>query len=96
MQTPNVMLPGGGSTGQLPTAADLPTTPTDPQMQKQVEQELQTAIQQGLQQAEAGTQSAQQPESGQALQSGNAAAAAAQIAGQSQHKPFYTAFFFFR
>lgn len=84
MQTPNVMLPGGGSTGQLPTAADLPTTPTDPQMQKQVEQELQTAIQQGLQQAEAGTQSAQQPESGQALQSGNAAAAAAQIAGQSQ------------
>lgn len=84
MQTPNVMLPGGGSTGQLPTAADLPTTPTDPQMQKQVEQELQTAIQQGLQQAEAGTQSAQPPESGQALQSGNAAAAAAQIAGQSQ------------
>ena len=84
MQTPNVMLPGGGSTGQLPAAADLPTTPTDPQMQKQVEQELQTAIQQGLQQAEAGTQSAQQPESGQALQSGNAAAAAAQIAGQSQ------------
>lgn len=84
MQTPNVMLPGGGSTGQLPTAADLPTTPTDPQMQKQVEQEIQTAIQQGLQQAEAGTQSAQQPESGQALQSGNAAAAAAQIAGQSQ------------
>ena len=84
MQTPNVMLPGGGSTGQLPTAADLPTTPTDPQMQKQVEQELQTAIQQGLQQAKAGTQSAQQPESGQALQSGNAAAAAAQIAGQSQ------------
>lgn len=78
MQTPNVMLPGGGSTGQLPT------TPTDPQMQKQVEQEIQTAIQQGLQQAEAGTQSAQQPESGQALQSGNAAAAAAQIAGQSQ------------
>lgn len=84
MQTPNVMLPGGGSTGQLPTAAGLPTTPTDPQMQKQVEQEIQTAIQQGLQQAEAGTQSAQQPESGQALQSGNAAAAAAQIAGQSQ------------
>lgn len=84
MQTPNVMLPGGGSTGQLPTAADLPTTPTDPQMQKQVEQELQTVIQQGLQQAQAGTQSAQQPESGQALQSGNAAAAAAQIAGQSQ------------
>jgi hypothetical protein len=84
MQTPNVMLPGGGSTGQLPTAADLPTTPTDPQMQKQVEQEIQTAIQQGLQQAQAGTQSAQQPESGQALQSGNAAAAAAQIAGQSQ------------
>lgn len=84
MQTPNVMLPGGGSTGQLPTAADLPTTPTDPQMQKQVEQEIQIAIQQGLQQAEAGTQSAQQPESGQALQSGNAAAAAAQIAGQSQ------------
>lgn len=84
MQTPNVMLPGGGSTGQLPTAADLPTTPTDPQMQKQVEQEIQTAIQQGLQQAEAGTQSTQQPESGQALQSGNAAAAAAQIAGQSQ------------
>jgi hypothetical protein len=84
MQTPNVMLPGGGSTGQLPTAADLPTTPTDPQMQKQVEQEIQTAIQQGLQQAEAGTQSAQQTESGQALQSGNAAAAAAQIAGQSQ------------
>ena len=83
MQTPNVMLPGGGSTGQLPTAADLPTTPTDPQMQKQVEQELQTAIQQGLQQAEAGTQSAQQPESGQALQSGNAAAAAAQIAVQA-------------
>jgi hypothetical protein len=84
MQAPNVMLPGGGSTGQLPTAADLPTTPTDPQMQKQVEQEIQTAIQQGLQQAEAGTQSAQQPESGQALQSENAAAAAAQIAGQSQ------------
>ena len=83
MQTPNVMLPGGGSTGQLPTAADLPTTPTDPQMQKQVEQELQTAIQQGLQQAQAGTQSAQQPESGQALQSGNAAAAAAQIAVQA-------------
>ena len=83
MQTPNVMLPGGGSTGQLPTAADLPTTPTDPQMQKQVEQELQTAIQQGLQQAEAGTQSAQQPESGQALQNGNAAAAAAQIAVQA-------------
>lgn len=83
MQTPNVMLPGGGSTGQLPTAADLPTTPTDPQMQKQVEQEIQTAIQQGLQQAEAGTQSAQQPESGQALQSGNAAAAAAQIAVQA-------------
>ena len=84
MQTPNVMLPGGGSTGQLPTAADLPTTPTDPQMQKQVEQELQTVIQQGLQQAQAGTQNTQQPESGQALQSGNAAAAAAQIAGQSQ------------
>ena len=84
MQTPNVMLPGGGSTGQLPTAADLPTTPTDPQMQKQVEQELQTAIKQGLQQAQAGTQSAQQPENGQALQNGNAAAAAAQIAGQSQ------------
>lgn len=84
MQTPNVMLPGGGSTGQLPTAADLPTTPTDPQMQKQVEQELQTAIQQGLQQAQAGTQNTQPPESGQALQSGNAAAAAAQIAGQSQ------------
>lgn len=83
MQTPNVMLPGGGSTGQLPTAADLPTTPTDPQMQKQVEQEIQTAIQQGLQQAEAGTQSAQQPESGQALQNGNAAAAAAQIAVQA-------------
>lgn len=84
MQTPNVMLPGGGSTGQLPTAADLPTTPTDPQMQKQVEQELQTAIQQGLQQAQAGTQNTHPPESGQALQSGNAAAAAAQIAGQSQ------------
>lgn len=84
MQTPNVMLPGGGSTGQLPTAADLPTTPTDPQMQKQVEQELQTAIQQGLQQAQAGTQNTQPPESGQALQNGNAAAAAAQIAGQSQ------------
>ena len=84
MQTPNVMLPGGGSTGQLPTAADLPTTPTDPQMQKQVEQELRTAIKQGLQQAQAGTQSAQQPENGQALQNGNAAAAAAQIAGQSQ------------
>lgn len=83
MQAPNVMLPGGGSTGQLPTAADLPTTPTDPQMQKHVEQELQTAIQQGLQQAQAGTQSAQQPESGQALQSGNAAAAAAQIAVQA-------------
>ena len=83
MQTPNVMLPGGGSTGQLPTAADLPTTPTDPQMQKQVEQELQTVIQQGLQQAQAGTQSAQQPESGQALQNGNAAAAAAQIAVQA-------------
>lgn len=82
MQTPNVMLPGGGSTGQLPTAADLPTTPTDPQMQKQVEQELQTAIQQGLQQAQAGTQNTQPPESGQALQSGNAAAAAAQIAVQ--------------
>lgn len=82
MQTPNVMLPGGGSTGQLPTAADLPTTPTDPQMQKQVEQEIQTAIQQGLQQAEAGTQSAQQPESGQALQSGNAAAAAAQAVSE--------------
>lgn len=80
MQTPNVMLPGGGSTGQLPTAADLPTTPTDPQMQKQVEQELQTAIQQGLQQAQAGTQNTQPPESGQALQNGNAAAAAAQIA----------------
>lgn len=70
MQTPNVMLPGGGSTGQLPTAADLPTTPTDPQMQKQVEQELQTAIQQGLQQAQAGTQNTQPPESGQALQMG--------------------------
>lgn len=84
MQTPNVMLPGGGSTGQLPTAADLPTTPTDPQMQKQVEQELQTAIQQGLQQAQAGTQNTQPPQSGQALQNGNAAAAAAQIAGQSQ------------
>lgn len=84
MQTPNVMLPGGGSTGQLPTAADLPTTPTDPQMQKQVEQELQAAIQQGLRQAQAGTQNTQPPESGQALQSGNAAAAAAQIAGQSQ------------
>lgn len=83
MQTPNVMLPGGGSTGQLPTAADLPTTPTDPQMQKQVEQELQTAIKQGLQQAQAGTQSAQQPENGQALQNGNAAAAAAQIAVQA-------------
>lgn len=83
MQTPNVMLPGGGSTGQLPTAADLPTAPTDPQMQKQVEQELQTAIQQGLQQAQAGTQNAPQPESGQALQNGNAAAAAAQIAGQA-------------
>ena len=82
MQTPNVMLPGGGSTGQLPTAADLPTTPTDPQMQKQVEQEIQTAIQQGLQQAEAGTQSAQQPESGQALQNGNAAAAAAQAVSE--------------
>lgn len=83
MQTPNVMLPGGGSTGQLPTAADLPTTPTDPQMQKQVEQELQTAIQQGLQQAQAGTQNTQPPESGQALQNGNAAAAAAQIAVQA-------------
>lgn len=83
MQTPNVMLPGGGSTGQLPTAADLPTTPTDPQMQKQVEQELQTAIQQGLQQAQAGTQNIQPPESGQALQNGNAAAAAAQIAVQA-------------
>ena len=83
MQTPNVMLPGGGSTGQLPTAADLPTTPTDPQMQKQVEQELQTAIQQGLQQAQAGTQNTQTPESGQALQNGNAAAAAAQIAVQA-------------
>lgn len=83
MQTPNVMLPGGGSTGQLPTAADLPTAPTDPQMQKQVEQELQTAIQQGLQQAQAGTQNTPQPESGQALQNGNAAAAAAQIAGQA-------------
>ena len=82
MQTPNVMLPGGGSTGQLPTAADLPTTPTDPQMQKQVEQEIQTAIQQGLQQAEAGTQSAQQPESGQALQNGNTAAAAAQAVSE--------------
>ena len=83
MQTPNVMLPGGGSTGQLPTAADRPTTPTDPQMQKQVEQELQTAIQQGLQQAQAGTQNTQPPESGQALQNGNAAAAAAQIAVQA-------------
>lgn len=83
MQTPNVMLPGGGSTGQLPTAADLPTTPTDQQMQKQVEQELQTAIQQGLQQAQAGTQNTQPPESGQALQNGNAAAAAAQIAVQA-------------
>ena len=83
MQTPNVMLPGGGSTGQLPTAADLPTTPTDPQMQKQVEQEIQTAIQQGLQQAQAGTQNTQPPESGQALQNGNAAAAAAQIAVQA-------------
>lgn len=83
MQTPNVTLPGGGSTGQLPTAADLPTTPTDPQMQKQVEQELQTAIQQGLQQAQAGTQNTQPPESGQALQNGNAAAAAAQIAVQA-------------
>lgn len=83
MQTPNVMLPGGGSTGQLPTAADLPTTPTDPQMQKQVEQELQTAIQQGLQQGQAGTQNTQPPESGQALQNGNAAAAAAQIAVQA-------------
>ena len=83
MQTPNVMLPGGGSTGQLPTAADLPTTPTDPQMQKQVEQELQTAIQQGLQQAQAGTQNTQPPESGQAPQNGNAAAAAAQIAVQA-------------
>lgn len=83
MQTPNVMLPGGGSTGQLPTAADLPTTPTDPQMQKQVEQEIQTAIQQGLQQAEAGTQNTQPPQSGQALQNGNAAAAAAQIAVQA-------------
>lgn len=83
MQTPNVMLPGGGSTGQLPTAADLPTTPTDPQMQKQVEQELQTAIQQGLQQAQAVTQNTQPPESGQALQNGNAAAAAAQIAVQA-------------
>lgn len=83
MQTPNVMLPGGGSTGQLPTAADLPTTPTDTQMQKQVEQELQTAIQQGLQQAQAGTQNTQPPESGQALQNGNAAAAAAQIAVQA-------------
>lgn len=83
MQTPNVMLPGGGSTGQLPTAADLPATPTDPQMQKQVEQELQTAIQQGLQQAQAGTQNTQPPESGQALQNGNAAAAAAQIAVQA-------------
>ena len=83
MQTPNVMLPGGGSTGQLPTAADLPTTPTDPQMQKQVEQELQTAIQQGLQQAQAGTQNTQPPQSGQALQNGNAAAAAAQIAVQA-------------
>lgn len=83
MQTPNVMLPGGGSTGQLPTAADLPTTPTDPQMQKQVEQELQPAIQQGLQQAQAGTQNTQPPESGQALQNGNAAAAAAQIAVQA-------------
>ena len=83
MQTTNVMLPGGGSTGQLPTAADLPTTPTDPQMQKQVEQELQTAIQQGLQQAQAGTQNTQPPESGQALQNGNAAAAAAQIAVQA-------------
>ncbi len=83
MQTPNVMLPGGGSTGQLPTAADLPTTPTDPQMKKQVEQELQTAIQQGLQQAQAGTQNTQPPESGQALQNGNAAAAAAQIAVQA-------------
>lgn len=83
MQTPNVMLPGGGSTGQLPTAADLPTTPTDPQMQKQVEQELQTAIQQGLQQAQAGTQNTQPPESGQALQNGNTAAAAAQIAVQA-------------
>ena len=47
MQTPNVMLPGGGSTGQLPTAADLPTTPTDPQMQKQVEQELLTIVDNG-------------------------------------------------
>lgn len=83
MQTPNVMLPGGGSTGQLPTAADLPTTPTDPQMQKQVEQELQTAIKQGLQQAQAGTQNTQPPQSGQALQNGNAAAAAAQIAVQA-------------
>lgn len=83
MQTPNVMLPGGGSTGQLPTAADLPTTPTDPQMQKQVEQELQAAIQQGLQQAQAGTQNTQPPESGQAPQNGNAAAAAAQIAVQA-------------
>lgn len=83
MQTPNVVLPGGGSTGQLPTAADLPTTPTDPQMQKQVEQELQTAIQQGLQQAQAGTQNTQPPQSGQALQNGNAAAAAAQIAVQA-------------
>lgn len=83
MQTTNVMLPGGGSTGKLPTAADLPTTPTDPQMQKQVEQELQTAIQQGLQQAQAGTQNTQPPESGQALQNGNAAAAAAQIAVQA-------------
>lgn len=83
MQTPNVMLPGGGSTGQLPTAADLPTTPTDPQMQKQVEQEIQTAIQQGLQQAQAGTQNTQPPQSGQALQNGNAAAAAAQIAVQA-------------
>ena len=83
MQTTNVMLPGGGSTGQLPTAADLPTTPTDPQMQKQVEQELQTAIQQGLQQAQAGTQNTQPPESGQALQNGNAAATAAQIAVQA-------------
>lgn len=86
MQTPNVMLPGGGSTGQLPTAADLPTTPTDPQMQKQVEQELQTAIQQGLQQAQAGTQNTQPPESGQALQNGNAAAAAAQIAVQAEEQ----------
>lgn len=83
MQTPNVMLPGGGSTGQLPTAADLPTTPTDPQMQKQVEQELQTAIQQGLQQAQSGMQNTQPPQSGQALQNGNAAAAAAQIAVQA-------------